>query len=107
MPAPTLPVTVNAVKVPTDVIFACAAPVTVAAVPVAEPAEPVIEPEIGLVTVNDDNVPVDVMFGCEAVVNEPPNVVPLTAPVTAKIFVAVSNVKFELAPKSPALLKIT
>lgn len=107
LPAPTLPVTSSDVSVPTDVIFACAAPVTVAAEPVAEPAEPVIEPVIGAVTDNPDSVPTLVMFGCEAVVNEPPNVVPLTAPVTAKIFVAVLNVKFELAPKSPALLKIT
>ena len=99
LPAPTLPVTVNAVNVPTDVIFACAAPVTVAAVPVAEPAEPVIEPEIGAVTDNPDNVPTDVIAVCAAVPNVPLRVVAVTV-VADKVSVSLSNVNVESAPKS-------
>ena len=62
--ADMLPVTISEVSVPTEVIFGCAAVVTVAAVA----AEPLTEPVIAAVTVRADSVPTDVMLGCAAVV---------------------------------------
>jgi hypothetical protein len=58
------PDVVREVSVPTEVIFGCAAVVTVA-------ADPVTLPAIAAVTVNVANVPTDVMFGCAAVVTVP------------------------------------
>jgi hypothetical protein len=69
--------TVNPVNVPTEVIFGCAAVVTVPAVA----ADPDTLPVIVFVTVKLDNVPKLVMLGCAAVgtVNDPAVSVPLTA----------------------------
>lgn len=58
-------VTVNPVKVPTEVIAGCAAAVTVPAVVALEAvaADPVTLPAIGAVTVNPDKVPTEVIAG--------------------------------------------
>jgi hypothetical protein len=73
----TSPETVKLDNVPTDVMFGCAAVVTVPAVA----ADPETLPLIVFVTVNPVNVPTDVMLGCAAVgtVNDPAVNAPLTA----------------------------
>ena len=64
LPALTLPVTPSDVSVPTEVMFGCAAVVTVL-------ADPETEPVIVAVTDSPDRVPTEVMLGCAAVYTVP------------------------------------
>ena len=105
------PETVNALKVPTDVTFVCAAvcnvPDNVVAV---TPAIPVIFVELSPAmlplavispeTVNALKVPTDVMFVCAAVCNVPLKVVAVT-PAIPVMFVELSPAILPLAVISP------
>ena len=67
-----LPLVVKLVKVPTEVIFGCAAVSRVPATFVKAPLVPLTLPLLTLpVTVKLLNVPTDVMLGCAAVVTVP------------------------------------
>jgi hypothetical protein len=80
-----LPLVFNEVRVPTEVIFGCAAVVNV---PVNREAPMVPEfaytfPAVAFpVTASDVSVPTDVILGCAAVVTVPAVVAALTVPVT-------------------------
>ena len=83
LPPVTLPVTDNAVSVPTDVTLGCAAVVSVPVKLVAlTSVAPVKLPAVTLpVTANAVRVPTDVMLGCAAVVTVPAVVAaPVSAP---------------------------
>ena len=100
LPALMLPVTANEVNVPVEVMFGCAAVVTVpavvaaVAVPDKAPVNVVADtlPAVILpVTVNDVNEPTEVTFGCAPVVTVP------ACPACAA-YVAFATVPETLAP---------
>ena len=91
LPAVILPVTVSDDNVPTDVIFGCAAVVTVAAVPLTDPL--IVE-----LTVNPVNVPTLVILGCAAVVTVPAVVALVAAPLNAPVNVVADTLPALILP---------